>query len=258
MHITILTGASRGMGLGIARQCIAQGHRLLTLQRKPNSALNSAAETRGSMLEQWSADLTDPGLVADRLHAWLTALPAAMSAALPTRGHGIQSLTLINNAALIATPSGLANANRLDLGQALRSALEAPLLLTAAFLSATDGWTCPRKVLNISSGLGRRAMAGAAGYCAAKAGMDHFSRAAALEEAAKPNGARIVSLAPGVIDTDMQVQLRGADPARFADRGLFERMKTDGQLLDIDAAAARVLAWLDQDSFGSEPVADVR
>ena len=262
MHITILTGASRGMGLGMASQRIAQGHRLLTLQRKPNSALNSAAETRGSMLEQWSADLTDPGLVADRLHAWLTALPAALPAALPTalptHRHGIQSLTLINNAALIATPSGLANANRLELGQALRSALEAPLLLTAAFLSATDGWTCPRKVLNISSGLGRRAMAGAAGYCAAKAGMDHFSRAAALEEAAKPNGARIVSLAPGVIDTDMQVQLRGADPAQFADRVQFERMKTDAQLLDIDAAAARVLAWLDQDSFGSEPVADVR
>ena len=254
MHITILTGASRGMGLGMARQRIAQGHRLLTLQRKPNSALTSAAESRGSMLEQWSADLTAPGLVADRLHAWLAALPAA----LPAHGHGIQSLTLINNAALISTPSGLANANRLELGQALRSALEAPLLLTAAFLSATDGWACPRKVLNISSGLGRRAMAGAAGYCAAKAGMDHFSRAAALEEAAKPNGARIVSLAPGVIDTDMQVQLRGADPAQFADRGVFERMKTDGQLLDIDAAAARVLAWLGHDSFGSEPVADVR
>ena len=60
-------------------------------------------------------------------------------------------------------------------------------------------------MLNISSGLGRRAMAGQATYCAAKAGMDHLSRAVALDQALLDNGAKIVSLAPGVIDTDMQV-----------------------------------------------------
>jgi len=46
-----------------------------------------------------------------------------------------------------------------DLAQALRVGLEAPLLPTAAFLRATEPWGLPRKVLNISSGLGRRAMA---------------------------------------------------------------------------------------------------
>src|SRR5258708_29783490 len=41
-------------------------------------------------------------------------------------------------------------------------------------------------------------------FRSAKAGMDHFSRSVALDEALKPHGARICSLAPGVIDTDMQ------------------------------------------------------
>ena len=58
-------------------------------------------------------------------------------------------------------------------------------------------------------------MASQAAYCAAKAGMDHFTRCVALDEAIKPHGAKVCSLAPGVIDTDMQVQLRGADPAAF-------------------------------------------
>ena len=58
------------------------------------------------------------------------------------------------------------------------------VLLSAAFVAATRGWTGSRRVLNISSGLGRRAMASSAAYCAVKAGMDHFSRAVALEEAA--------------------------------------------------------------------------
>lgn len=145
-----------------------------------------------------------------------------------------------------------------DLANALRVGLEAPMLLTAAFLAATESWTVPRKVLNISSGLGRRAMASQAAYCAAKAGMDHFTRCVALDEAIKPHGAKVCSLAPGVIDTDMQVQLRGADPAAFPDRQNFANLKTGGQLTSPADAATRVLAWLERADFGTNPVADVR
>jgi len=101
-------------------------------------------------------------------------------------------------------------------------------------------------------------MGSQAPYCAAKAGMDHFSRAVALEEAAAPNGARIVSLAPGVIDTDMQVQLRGASAENFPDRTRFERLKNEGMLDSPETAAAKVLKYLAREDFGSNPVADVR
>jgi benzil reductase ((S)-benzoin forming) len=101
-------------------------------------------------------------------------------------------------------------------------------------------------------------MASQAPYCAAKAGMDHFSRAVALEEAALGGGAKIVSLAPGVIDTDMQVQLRGAEAEMFPDRARFERLKAEGQLDTPATAAAKVLAYLQRPDFGSKPVADVR
>jgi NAD(P)-dependent dehydrogenase (short-subunit alcohol dehydrogenase family) len=101
-------------------------------------------------------------------------------------------------------------------------------------------------------------MAGAAAYCAAKAGMDHFSRAVALDEAARPNGARIVSLAPGVIDTDMQVALRSADASGFPEQSMFKGLKANGQLTSTADAAARVLAFLARPDFGSEPVGDIR
>jgi len=145
-----------------------------------------------------------------------------------------------------------------ELAHALRVGLEAPMLLTAAFLQASADMTVPRKVLNISSGLARHAMAGSAVYCAAKAGLDHLTRAVALEEAARPNGARLVALAPGVIDTDMQVQLRSADPAAFPDRAGFEQLKAQGRLDSPEAAAAKVLAYLDRADFGRNPAADVR
>jgi NAD(P)-dependent dehydrogenase (short-subunit alcohol dehydrogenase family) len=145
---------------------------------------------------------------------------------------------------------------------ALRVGLEAPVLLSAAFLRATLGWRARRqgrcKLLNISSGLGRSAMASQANYCAVKAGLDHFSRSVALDQASAVHPARVVSLAPGVIDTDMQIQLRGGDPARFPDHGRFMQMKAAGQLDSPTVAAAKVLAYLQRDDFGSKPVADVR
>ncbi|MGE8319938.1 MAG: SDR family NAD(P)-dependent oxidoreductase, partial [Comamonas sp.] len=145
-----------------------------------------------------------------------------------------------------------------DLQHALRVGLEAPMALTGAFLAATEHWTIPRKVLNVSSGLGRRPMASQAAYCTAKAGMDAYARCVALEEALKPHGARIVSLAPGVIDTDMQLQLRSADAGDFPDVANFSGMHAGGKLSTPQDAAAKVLAWLDRADFGQNVVADVR
>jgi NAD(P)-dependent dehydrogenase (short-subunit alcohol dehydrogenase family) len=88
--------------------------------------------------------------------------------------------------------------------------------------------------------------------------MDHFTRCMALDEAHKPQGAKVCSLAPGVIDTDMQAQLRDADPDAFPDRQNFANLKTGGQLTSPQDAATRVLAWLDRADFGTNPVADVR
>jgi NAD(P)-dependent dehydrogenase (short-subunit alcohol dehydrogenase family) len=244
MHLTILTGASRGLGAAMAEQLLKPGHRLLTISRH-NADL---WVVQGADLEQWPMDLADPGPVAARLRAWLHD-QAALSPA---------SVTLINNAAVVTPPGPLANTADKDLSQAVRVGLEAPLLLSAAFLRATAGWTVPRRLLFISSGLGRRAMAGAATYCATKAGLDHLARALALEEAAQAHGAKVVSLAPGVIDTDMQVQLRSADPALFPERERFVALQAAGQLDSPAQAATKVLAYLGRSDFGAQPVADVR
>ncbi|MBK7119646.1 MAG: SDR family NAD(P)-dependent oxidoreductase [Comamonadaceae bacterium] len=246
--LTILTGASRGMGLAMARQLLQPGHTLLTLSRTPNHSLSADAAAAGATLVQWSVDLADASAVAARLSAWLAAQPQGAFAA----------ATLINNAGVIPRIGPLSEAEPDDLAHALRVGLEAPMALTAAFLHATAAWPVPRKVLNISSGLGRRAMASQAGYCAAKAGMDHFTRCLALEEALKPDGARVCSLAPGVIDTDMQVQLRGAASTAFPDVGNFIGLKDKGLLSSPDGAAAQVLGYLDRPDFGANPVADVR
>ena len=246
--LTILTGASRGMGLAMAEQLLDAGHDLLCISRQHNDALDQRAARAGRRCEQWAQDLSRPETAAARLETWLAGLAAGDFA----------SVTLINNAGLLPRIAPLAAIPAAELANALRVDLEAPMLLTSAFLRATQAWPVPRKVLNISSGLGRRPMASQAAYCAAKAGMDLFTRCVALEEAAHANGAKVCSLAPGVIDTDMQVHLRSADAGLFPDIGNFVGMKDKGVLSSPSEAAARVLAVLARPDFGANPVADVR
>ncbi len=244
----ILTGASRGMGLAMAEQLLSPRHVLLCISRHTNAALAAQAKTLGAPLEQQTLNLQDPLLAASALTQWLKEASSRQ----------FTSATLINNAGTIPTIAPLSDSDPVELSQALRVGLEAPMLLTSAFLKATLSWGVPRRVLNISSGLGRRAMASQAAYCAAKAGMDHFTRCLALDEALQTNGAKVCSLAPGVIDTDMQVQLRTANPADFPDQANFTRLKNGGQLSSPSDAAKQVLAFLFRPEFGTTPVADVR
>lgn len=247
-HLTILTGASRGMGLAMAEQLLQTGQTLLCISRHANPALATLAEAQDATLIQWTEDLAQGTAVSRQLEAWLLEQDAV----------GFASATLINNAGVIPRIAPLSQSDADDLALALRVGLEAPMQLSAAFLRATENWPGTRKVLNISSGLGRRAMASQAAYCAAKAGMDHFTRCLALDEALKPNGAKVCALAPGVIDTDMQVQLRSADDALFPDRKGFAGLHQGGQLSSPVDAAKNVLAVLARADFGQNPVADVR
>ncbi|WP_395789318.1 SDR family NAD(P)-dependent oxidoreductase [Aquimonas sp.] len=244
----ITTGASRGLGAAMVRVLLDEPAELLCLSRGHDEALDALAAARGRRLAQWQVDLARPEPIAERLEQWLRA-----------RGpEGLLGVVLINNAAMLETPGPFEAQASSDISRALAVGLAAPLLLTRALLRGTAAWPLPRRLLNISSGLGRRPMAGVSTYCALKAGLDHFSRSLAEEQATAANPLRVVSLAPGIIDTGMQVQLRGADDVAFAAQPVFDELKRSGALDTPEQAAQRVLAFLRRPDFGAEPVADVR
>jgi NAD(P)-dependent dehydrogenase (short-subunit alcohol dehydrogenase family) len=112
--------------------------------------------------------------------------------------------------------------------------------------------------VNISSGAGRRPVQGWAAYCAAKAALDMATRVVALEAQARRKPVEAVSLAPGVIDTAMQGEIRGTSAEQFADVERFRAMKAEGKLRDAGDVAADILRLEAQGRLVGDAVLDLR
>ncbi|HZG86573.1 SDR family oxidoreductase [Paenibacillus sp.] len=249
--VYIVTGASRGLGEAIAARLLAPGNRVLCVARTRNEALAGKAEAAGARCDWFERDLAALA-AANGADAFMRELLAGVDLA------ALRRIRLINNAGVVE-PVGAAHENEpADVGRHLAVNLTAPMTLTAAFLRQTEALAADKRIMHISSGAGRNPYAGWSAYCAAKAGLDHFTRCVALEQAALPNGAKVASVAPGVVDTAMQAVVRATAPERFPNRERFVKLYETGGLTPPAEAAERLVAYLEHAAFGEEPVADIR
>ena len=242
--VAIVTGTSRGLGLALAKALAASGVRLIALARSSSPELSAHWREHGGKLEQLSIDLLDAAQAqacADRLADLLP--------------RDAQRYVLINNA---GTVQPIMPADKLSNAAAVQSALQlnvaSPMVLCAAFLQATAGLQADRRILNISSGAGRSPMAGWGVYCAAKAALDHYSQVLHSEN----HGVRVASMAPGVVDTDMQADIRSTGKADFPQLARFIGLHSDGLLSSAQDTAARILARLEHEDFGTPVLDDIR
>lgn len=96
-------------------------------------------------------------------------------------------------------------------------------------------------IVNISSGAALKGYAGWSLYCASKAGLDSFFRALAVEERSQANPFTAITIDPGVIDTDMQTQIRAASAEDFPEVARFIRRKEAGGLLPAHRVAEAIV-----------------
>jgi benzil reductase ((S)-benzoin forming) len=237
----IVTGHTRGLGAALAEQLLARGIAVLGVSRSRHPTL--AARFDG-LLDEVELDLSD----STRVAAWLA------GGALRDFTQRAERVLLVNNAGTVQ-PIGPCDVQ--DLGEIARAVslnVAAPLLFAAAFTAATAG-AGDRRIAHVSSGAARNAIAGWSVYCATKAALDHHARAVALDQSP---ALRICSVAPGVVDTDMQTEIRGAAADRFPSRARFEDLKRNGQLATPEQSATKLIGYLLSDGFGRVPTADVR
>jgi benzil reductase ((S)-benzoin forming) len=237
----VVTGHSRGLGAAIAAHLLSHGVRVLGVARGRSADL---AERFGSGITEIHLDLADSGALADWLHG--DALDRFVGRA--------QTAILVNNAGIVQPMGPLDTQDVETVSRAVAVNVGAALMLSAAFAVATRA-VSDRRILHVSSGAGRNAYAGWSVYCATKAALDHHARAVALD--GMP-GLRIGSVAPGVVDTDMQAEVRATSDDKLPSRRRFVEMHREGRLVSPDDAGRAVVEFLLSDAFGREPVSDVR
>ena len=240
MNAYIVTGTTKGLGAALAGRIAADpDNELVALARAPSGAIPG-----GVRIE---ADLGDAASTARAC--------AALEAHLAPRRYA--KAVLVNNAGVVGPVGPIEEVEPEALARNLAVNLVAPLLLMGAFLRATREVPL-RRIINISSGAGRRPIFGWGAYCAAKAGLDMASRVAALEAEARASGVKVASLAPGVIDTGMQAEVRSAPAERFADVERFRAMKAEGVLRDAAEVAADILRLEAAGGLDGEALQDLR
>ena len=234
----ILTGHTRGLGAALADNLIARGIAVLGISR------NRSAVQASDLLQEVELDLADTS----KLETWIA------TGALKRFVDGAHTVVLINNAGMLQPVGPLEGQDVGAIGRSVSVNVAAPLMLSAAV--AASGASVPdRRIVHISSGAARNAYPGWSIYCATKAALDHHARAVTLDN---NRALRIGSVAPGVIDTDMQAEIRGTGLDAFPLREKFDELKRSGQLATPAEAARKVLDYALSDAFGETPVTDVR
>jgi len=241
MDLYIVTGHTKGLGKALVEQLGSEPDvELIALGRAPDGPIPGGA--------QLYVDLAGPravDMVFDRIEERL-------------RGKRYEKAVLINNAGVVSPVGMLDRVDAAELETSLAVNFTAPILLMRRFLIAVATAAKVKRVINISSGAGRRAIFGWGPYCAAKAGIDMVTRVAALEAQTAHTGVQVVSLAPGVIDTPMQGVIRSASPEEFVDVERFRQMKAQGELRAPADVAADILRLEKSGKLFAEPVADLR
>lgn len=228
-QVALITGASRGLGAGIAQRFARAGASLIITARSEESLAAEAERLQalGGDVVAVPADVSDP-----------EQLQAVFDQALERH----QRLDiLVNNAGVVWPIEEVAEADPDEWVYNIHTNLIAPFyaLYCALPIMNAQGYG---RIVNIGSGLARLPVAGLSAYSAAKAGLDQLTRVLALEVANR--GIAVNVLYPGVLDTDMQMDLRSVDTSdSVLNLEMFHQFAESKQLVSVDSAA-RLAYWL--------------
>jgi 3-oxoacyl-[acyl-carrier protein] reductase len=184
--VAIVTGASRGIGRGIATLLAARGALVLAAARGDNAADTvTAIQDAGGRAEVVTVDVTDEQSV----HAMI-------GGALQLHG---RIDILVNNAG-ITRDNLMLRMKRDDWDQVLATNLTSAFTAVQAVLKPMIKQRAGR-IISISSVVGQTGNAGQVNYAASKAGLIGFSKALAREVASRNITVNVVT--PGLVETDM-------------------------------------------------------
>lgn len=210
MRNVIVTGGSRGLGLGIVRKLVEGGYRTLAIARQSNdefkSVLREAEQTHPGSLHFSPFDLAN-------VHGLANLVKKLRKDHGPIYG-------LVNNAA-IGLNGVLATMYNVEIERLIRVNTLSPIVLTkyvVRYMMADGGG----RVVNVASIIAFTGYSGLSVYGATKASMIGFTRSLAREVGRV--GVNVNAVAPGYIETDMTQELGDEQRRQIARRSALGRL----------------------------------
>jgi 3-oxoacyl-[acyl-carrier protein] reductase len=210
VHNVVVTGGSRGLGLGIVRQLTRAGYRVIAIARHESDAL--AAATRESVDQAGELHFCpfDLGNLED--------IPNLVRSLRSNFGH-LDSL--VNNAA-IGTSGILAITPDSMIEDLFRINVLSPMILSKYVVRAMMADRSGRRIVNIASIVANTGYSGLSAYSGTKAALLGFGRSLARELGSL--GITVNAIAPGFVDTDMTQSMGEIERGRITKRSALRRL----------------------------------
>ena len=230
MNYYYITGTSQGIGKAFAEYLLKDSsNKVIGLARKQS--------IKHSNYQHISIDLTHIDSIVD----------------FKFENHSeAKKIYLINNAGALGEIKPVGNLTSFDIVKNYTLNLIAPSVLSNSFIKFYNDINAEKIIVNMSSGAAKSPIDGWSMYCSSKAGLDMFTRVVDAEQKIKSKhqkennntGFRIFSIAPGVVDTDMQNEIRRSSKDNFSRLEDFIGYKENKQLAQPEAISQKYFKLL--------------
>ncbi|WP_102706728.1 (S)-benzoin forming benzil reductase [Terribacillus saccharophilus] len=222
MKTAVVTGASRGLGEAITKQLLERGIQVIGVARKNSDNLSSYEGKDNASYTYRYGDLQDTAACEKDFEN--------LAEDIFTKAD--DTVYLINNAGVVG-PIATADSYSLSEWEAhMAINLTAPMLACSTFLKYAKTYNIPLVIVNVTSGAAERSVHGWSAYSTSKAGLNRYTETVALEEAEAGTGNIAIAYNPGIMNTDMQADIRSSEPEQFQEVQKFKDYVTNKSLRD--------------------------
>lgn len=226
-----ITGASSGIGKAIAEQALEAGHKVTGISRRHT--------------------IDHPNYI--HLNVDLSEMDNYLKINFD-RSKNAETLILINNSGWLGDVKPVSEMNPEKIRRAYNINLVAPSVLCKMFLDQTRENDQEKVIINISSGAGSYPINSWSTYCASKAGLSLFTEVMQKDH---PD-IRCYAISPGVVDTQMQGEIRRVKSDDFPDKQRFIDLKDKGELSKPEDVANKIINTVNDPSYAPDTVFSLR
>lgn len=227
MKFALVTGVSKGLGESVAKFLLESQVSVIGISRTEHDNLVKIAEENDLIYKHFACDLgniADVEMLVDRTQRYLSS-------------YDVSLIYIINNAATLKPVDPAMRINSEELQYHFDVNVISPMVLLNAYLNRYAEELNMIVGVNVTSGAAKRPVYGWSAYSSSKASIDAYTKTVALELDELGTGNKVIAFNPGVMDTNMQEQIRSTDKASFLDVETFKSYKLNNILKETDVVA---------------------